>query len=401
MGNRSGQKEEGQITHVEPIAPANFAQTPCAFARFNSFSSSLSMAATLHWLRLILPALGLLICFDIIVSQYVGVSPACFLGASCNNLYSHEKTKALPISPPFLGLAGYSLLVALGFASRDRFVRFAYYASMIGTAFSLYLLTIASFSIQVKCSTCLISSALMTLLFLTYTVIIYFDAPNMIRINPIVRLGPISLALVSVLLYRLNTDPFEAPHDSNALQAASLAALMPVDRPILRSNDAHITVVLFSSFSCGACRSELPKLIGLVQSNRSLRLVYRSLPISDYVEAEVAGALLPSNDEFWAFARKLSDSAGAPGREDILSVVKSLGYDPNVFMARLRAPGRALQVVEEDAALARMLRLRGTPTAVVIGPGTIRRVVGAGVLSQLLSRRPYTNLVDHRSINLP
>lgn len=142
--------------------------------------------------------------------------------------------------------------------------------------------------------------------------------------------------------------------------------------------EGDVTVVEFIDYQCGFCKRAHPETRALLEADPGVRLVVKEFPIlgpASRTAAEAAlaaidqegGRLYPAfNDALMAHEGRLSDDAVWEIAEDVGLDVRRLKRD---------AKSDAVQgMIERTYALARALRIEGTPTF-VIGDRVVRGYV--------------------------
>ena len=140
-------------------------------------------------------------------------------------------------------------------------------------------------------------------------------------------------------------------------------------RPSLGPDDALVTVIEFSDFQCPYCSKLAPTIHALPGRHDDVRVVFRQLPLGNHAEARPAaiaalaahrqGKFWEMHDALFAAEGKIDESA----REDI---AESIDLDMDQFRSDLEDPALAA-MVDEDVALAKELKVSGTPSSFVNG----------------------------------
>jgi protein-disulfide isomerase len=127
-----------------------------------------------------------------------------------------------------------------------------------------------------------------------------------------------------------------------------------------------IPVVLFSDYRCGYCKKMLPDIRRLRQEASDVRLVFKDLPIlgPDSVIAARAALASRAQGKYEAYHFALMESKGGFSEEKVLAIAKQVGIDPEQLKRDMKDPKVDGQI-EANLALAKQLRIRGTPTLIV------------------------------------
>lgn len=155
---------------------------------------------------------------------------------------------------------------------------------------------------------------------------------------------------------------------------------IPVEgRPVLGTETAPVTVVVFADFQCPHCKLEAPKIRKTVEQFRGrARLIFKHFPLQGHPRAKAAaiateaaleqGKFWEMHDIVFANQEKLDDA-------DILSYASKIGLDMAKFKASYNVrKGKA--VVEADKQHGEDAGVDGTPAVFVNG----RRANGRYIL---------------------
>ncbi len=156
------------------------------------------------------------------------------------------------------------------------------------------------------------------------------------------------------------------------------------------SDDAPVIVQMFSDFGCPHCRdaNEALSQAQITMGFDKVLFIYRFFPLSNkcnpYIQSEGwyvytcdlseaarcagdQGSFFPMKD--WAFqGQEWSDSQRAQNfsRAGLIGQAKSLGMDANIFEKCLSSH-QELQKIKEDAGLANLQKIQGTPLILING----------------------------------
>lgn len=140
-------------------------------------------------------------------------------------------------------------------------------------------------------------------------------------------------------------------------------------RPSLGPDDALVTIVTFSDFQCPYCARLGPVVHELPGRHEDVRIVFRQLPLPNHDRARPAAIAALAADrqgKFWPMHDALFAAQGELSDDDLLERAEQLDLDLDRFSADLQDPALA-QIVDEDEALARELKVSGTPASFVNG----------------------------------
>jgi protein-disulfide isomerase len=168
--------------------------------------------------------------------------------------------------------------------------------------------------------------------------------------------------------------------------AARGAGAIPVrpDDPVRGNRKAPVTVIQFSEFQCPFCARALPSLKEL-ESNKSVRVVWKHLPLSFHANAmpaAIAAEAAREQGKFWEMHDRLFSNQAALSDASYLQYARELGLDVKRFQEAIQSP-RLRARIQEDLAAAASAGVTGTPTFVVNG----EVVVGTSGLESAVQRR--------------
>lgn len=146
------------------------------------------------------------------------------------------------------------------------------------------------------------------------------------------------------------------------------------------AKDGDATLVMFSDYSCGYCRSSVPDIERLLAEDKKLKIVWRELPIlgpgSELAAREALSAA--QQGKYMDFHRRMF-AAGPPDAAKLSDVGKAIGLAANV-----RPAAEIDREIESNVALARTLGLTGTPSFVV-GDRLLMGAVGYDALKKAVA----------------
>lgn len=172
----------------------------------------------------------------------------------------------------------------------------------------------------------------------------------------------------------------------NAKQVAGTGDKMfePFPGAVLGNPEGKVTLVEFTDFACGFCRSSIADVEALIKENPELKVVIRELPIIAQTSPEAArwGLAAAEQGRYPAFHRAMF----AAGRTDSASVegaARAAGLDLERARRFTNGP-RVKAELEANLGYARELRLEGTP-AWVVGGQLLTGAVGKEALAKAIA----------------
>jgi protein-disulfide isomerase len=184
------------------------------------------------------------------------------------------------------------------------------------------------------------------------------------------------------------------PEAIDRLQAKRMSSIVDRNRAELEkpfaggfdgAKDGDVVLVEFFDYACGYCRASLPDIDRLLAQDKSLKVVYRELPILSDESGEAAKASLyaAKQGQYGRFHRALY-AAGRPSKESIEAAAKKVGLDPAALASGMSA-GDISAEIENNLRLAQSLQATGTPTWVV-GDQVLSGAVGYDALKAAIAK---------------
>jgi protein-disulfide isomerase len=157
---------------------------------------------------------------------------------------------------------------------------------------------------------------------------------------------------------------------------------------------AKVTIVEFSNFQCPYCVKSWVQIKDLLgKYPQDIKYVFKNFPLQPQgipfdLSAMVSAVQEVNEDAFWAVHDFMfTDEGQALAKENqeivkqkIEQILKEKGYDVGAFQMALES-GRGKKRVEEDMAVGKKIRVRGTPTTIlngsfIVGPITDKMLEG-------------------------
>lgn len=150
--------------------------------------------------------------------------------------------------------------------------------------------------------------------------------------------------------------------------------------------DGDVTLIYFFDYNCPYCRQAAPILEEVAESDGNLRVVFKEFPVLG-PGSESTARLALAADRQGAYVElhdALMAQSGRIGEGKTLEIARELDLD----VERLEVDAADTEIeeaIEANLALARDLRINGTPSFVV-GREVLRGLVDIGVLRQAIDR---------------
>lgn len=163
----------------------------------------------------------------------------------------------------------------------------------------------------------------------------------------------------------------------------------PYPGAVLGNPNGAVTLVEFSDYACGFCRTAVADVEALIAANDDLKVVIREYPILSEQSAAAARMALAAADQgkFAAF-HKAMYAKERPTNEAIEAAAREAGLDLERAMADIRS-GKYEAELMRNHSLAGDLGVDGTP-AWVVGNRTIAGAVGEERLAEAIAEARET-----------
>ncbi len=158
----------------------------------------------------------------------------------------------------------------------------------------------------------------------------------------------------------------------------------PFPGAVLGNPQGSVTLVEFSDYACGYCRSSLPDVQRLIAANPDLKVVVREYPILTPESVDAARmALAAAQQGKYAAFHDAMFASGPPTPETIEAAARQAGVD----LARARSEielGLFDAQLQGNQLLAQQLGFSGTPSWVV-GNQTLTGALGVETIGQAIA----------------
>ena len=170
----------------------------------------------------------------------------------------------------------------------------------------------------------------------------------------------------------------DAHHDADTTRDAIMAhrdALVRPDDPVAGNKDGSVTVVEFYDTRCPYCRQIEPTMASLLRQDKTVRLVYKDLPILGPASMIAARALLAAQRQGGYDKLRAALMQAPPDftRDQVLAIARKVGLDDARIAKDMDDPAIDTRL-KANLALAHALGIDGTP-ALIIGdtliPGAV------------------------------
>ena len=155
--------------------------------------------------------------------------------------------------------------------------------------------------------------------------------------------------------------------------------------PVSGNPEGDVTVVEFFDYRCGFCKRALPAMAELLDDDKQVRVVWKEFPILGPVSRFAARASTAAQlqNKYLRFHVRLMGSPDKVTEETVFRAAREAGLDADRLRRDMRDP--AIEAyLDETAALAREIGIRGTPSF-VIGGQLVRGAVDGARLKELVA----------------
>ncbi len=163
------------------------------------------------------------------------------------------------------------------------------------------------------------------------------------------------------------------------------ALYKPFGDNVIGNPSGDITVIEFSDYNCGYCKSSLADVDKLLREDKNIRLVYRELPVLAATSREaalwaLAAAKQGKHDQF----HKAMFATGRPDLVTMRAAAQKAGVNLDTAEAFLKTNEGDLEV-DRNLATMQTLGFNGTPTF-VIGNQILEGAVGYNALKAAVAK---------------
>ena len=181
------------------------------------------------------------------------------------------------------------------------------------------------------------------------------------------------------------------PEAMKRLQAKENGQLVARNQPALEipfhgawagAEKPDVTLVMFTDYSCGFCRTSVSDIDRLLSEDKKLMVVWREIPIlGPGSEAASRAALAAAQQGHYLDFHRRMFTDGPPDEASIARVLQATSVT-----ASADTDGAITQEIEKNLALARTLGLTGTPTF-VIGDKILQGAVGYKAIKDAIEQQ--------------
>ncbi|MBI1260625.1 MAG: thioredoxin domain-containing protein [Rhizobiales bacterium] len=171
-----------------------------------------------------------------------------------------------------------------------------------------------------------------------------------------------------------------------ALAAHRDELLNSPESPVGGNPQGDVTLVEFFDYNCPYCRQVAPAMVAAEEGDPQLRIVYKEFPILGPNSVFAAKAALATRRQnlYPQFHKAMMQVSGAADEAQVIAVAEEIGLDIEQLRADMRDPVIDAEI-ERNLALARALRINGTP-GFVIGDEILRGATDLQTMQRLIDQ---------------
>jgi len=166
----------------------------------------------------------------------------------------------------------------------------------------------------------------------------------------------------------------ERAEASKRLASAGDELTQPFPGAVLGNPDGAITLVKFTDYGCGYCRTSRPDIDALIADNPDLRVVIREWPIFQGSDGPARMALAAAQQGKFAAFHDAMFAQGSTAHDAVLSAAAQAGLDLAEADEFLSSDAANIELAK-NTSMARQLGFGGTPSWVV-GEAAFEGAVG-------------------------
>ncbi|WP_245440244.1 DsbA family protein [Mesorhizobium sp. Z1-4] len=171
-----------------------------------------------------------------------------------------------------------------------------------------------------------------------------------------------------------------------ALTAHRDELLNSPESPVGGNPQGDVTMVEFFDYNCPYCRQVAPAMVEAEEDDPQLRIVYKEFPILGPNSVFAARAALAARRQnlYPQFHKAMMQVSGTADEEQVISVAEEIGLNVERLRTDMQDPAIDAEV-ERNLALARALRINGTP-GFVIGDEILRGATDLQTMQRLIDQ---------------
>jgi protein-disulfide isomerase len=171
-----------------------------------------------------------------------------------------------------------------------------------------------------------------------------------------------------------------------ALTAHRDELLNSPESPVGGNPQGDVTMVEFFDYNCPYCRQVAPAMVAAEDGDPQLRIVYKEFPILGPNSVFAARAALAARRQnlYPQFHKAMMQVSGSADEAQVIAVAEEIGLNLEQLRTDMQDPAIDAEI-ERNLALARALRINGTP-GFVIGDEILRGATDLRTMQRLIGQ---------------
>ncbi|AQQ08143.1 hypothetical protein B0E33_30415 (plasmid) [Roseibium algicola] len=171
-----------------------------------------------------------------------------------------------------------------------------------------------------------------------------------------------------------------------ALAANSDELLKSPESPVGGNPQGDVTMVEFFDYNCPYCLQVASAMAAAEEGDSQMRIVYKEFPIlgPDSVFSAKAALAAHRQNLYPQFHKAMMQVSGSADEVQVITVAKEIGVDVEQLRTDMQDPA-IHEEIERNLALARILRINGTP-GFVIGNEILRGATDLQTMQRLIDQ---------------
>lgn len=155
--------------------------------------------------------------------------------------------------------------------------------------------------------------------------------------------------------------------------------------PVSGTKDADVTIVEFFDYQCGFCKQALKTVVGILDEDPKVRVVWKEMPILGPTSEFAARAAMAAKRQgkYFEFHTKVMGARGQLSPQKVLRIASKAGLDIDRLKQDMADP-KITKYLADTARLAQALGITGTP-GFVIGDKVVAGAIDKNKLQRMIT----------------
>ena len=192
------------------------------------------------------------------------------------------------------------------------------------------------------------------------------------------------MVIDAIQAWKLKQAAAQEEQQRKALVALNETLKQDTTTPFLGNENAQSFIVEFSDYNCPYCKRTYPGIKELLAADGDIKIIMMEFPVLGPMSEYAAKAALAANiqGKYAAFHEGMMDTGTRLDEKGVLGVAQKIGLDMAKLRQDMNSP-EVLRQLENNALMARMLGITGTP-AFVIGDQLVPGAIGKDKIKALV-----------------